>query len=120
MEGGNVWPLVTGESASIRDHVVIGWAPFANGRAKARVSVRDDRWNYVVGVGYEDPEPELYDLRQDPEERVNVVDRHPGEVEQQRRRIEAVIGGPLPGLMNECCDAGPSPISIYLERSKGA
>ena len=119
MEGMNAWPMVTGEVASIRDHVVIGWAPFCNGRAQARVSVRDDLWNYVVGVGYEDPTPELYDLRGDPEERVNVLQQHPDVVAQQRKRIERVIGGPLPGLMNECCDAGPAPISLYMERRKG-
>jgi hypothetical protein len=51
MEGRNAWPLVTGEMAAIRDHVVTGWARFSNGRAEARVSVRDDQWNYVVGVG---------------------------------------------------------------------
>ena len=119
MEGMNAWPMVTGEVASIRDHVVIGWAPFCNGRAQARVSVRDDLWNYVVGVGYEDPTPELYDLREDPEERVNVLQQHPDVVAQQRKRIERVIGGPLPGLMNECCDAGPAPIAMYMERRKG-
>jgi len=118
VEGMNAWPMVTGEAVSIRDHVVIGWAPFCNGRAEARVSVRDDLWNYVVGVGYEDPTPELYDLRKDPEERANVVEDHPDVVARQRERIERVIGGPLPGLMNECCDAGPAPISIYLERSR--
>ena len=51
MEGRNAWPLVTGEAAPIRDHVVIGWARFCNGRAEARGSVWDDQWNYVVGVG---------------------------------------------------------------------
>ena len=68
MEGRNAWPLAAAEAASIRDHVVIGWARLCNGRAEARVPVRDDQWNYVVGVGYEDPDPELHDLRQDPED----------------------------------------------------
>jgi arylsulfatase A-like enzyme len=119
MEGQNAWPVVMGQAEGIRDYVVIGWARFCNGRAEARVSVRDEGWNYVVGVGYEDQEPELYDLREDPEERNNVVHRYPDVVTMQRKRIEAVIGQPLPGLMNECCDAGPAPISTYLTRRGG-
>ncbi len=117
-EGLDAWPLVTGKARAIRDHVVIGWAKFCQGRALARASVRDRRWNYVVGVGYEDAEPELYDLTQDPGENKNVVSDHPEVAALQRRRIEAVIGQQLPGMMNECCDAGPSPGSVYWEKRR--
>ena len=117
-EGLDAWPLVTGEAQAIRDHVVTGWATFCNGRATARASARDAGWNYVVGIGYDDPQPELYDLHADPEEDTNVVAHHPDIVALQRRRIEQVIGQKLPGLMNECCDAGPSPSSIYWTRRR--
>lgn len=103
LDGVDFWPLATGEGESIRDHVVIGWADWANGRARGRVSVRDDEWNYVVGTGYEDEGPQLYDLRSDPNENTNVVDEHPNAVAKQRARIEAVMRQPLPGLHEEVC-----------------
>ena len=67
-EGENLWPLVTGEQASIRERIVTGWAdggPSVN--ARARVSVRDDRWNFCTAVGYADEGgDELFNLDQRP------------------------------------------------------
>jgi arylsulfatase A-like enzyme len=103
LDGRDFWPLVTGETESIRDHVVIAWADWAEGRARGRVSVRDDEWNYVVGTGYEDETPELYRLTDDPDEDRNVVDNFPDVVATQRRRIETVMRQPMPGQHTEFC-----------------
>ena len=103
MDGMDFWPLVTGESQRIRDHVVIAWADWAEGRARGRVSVRDDEWNYVVGTGYEDESAQLYDLENDPNEDTNVVHQHPEVLAKQRARIEVVLKQPLPGLHEEVC-----------------
>ena len=120
VDGENVWPLVTGERDSVRDHIVTGWAVFGSGNAGARASVRDDEWNYVTTVHEEDPQPELYHLPSDREERVNVHAQYPGVAERQRERLEAVVGRPIPAQLNEVCDHPvPSPLSQYLRARYG-
>ncbi|MGC9348854.1 MAG: sulfatase [Anaerolineae bacterium] len=114
-DGEGAWTLVTGEREALRDHIVGGWAGFVVGNAGGRASVRDDTWNYVVTVHEEDPEPELYYLPDDPEENHNVHDKHPEVVAQQRRRLEAVVGQPLPAQLNEVCDPSPPPLRVYLQ-----
>ena len=113
-DGENVWPLVTGQRESIRDHVVTGWAESNNGRAGGRASVRDDQWNYVVAVSEDDPNAELYHLPSDPNEKENVIGQHPDVVDKQRNRLEAVLGQPLPATLNEVSDtAAPPPRRLY-------
>ena len=116
-DGENAWDLVTGRKKAIRDHVVTGWASWSNGTAVGRASVRDDEWNFVTNVGQEDKAPELYDLKSDTDEEQNVYDKHPEVVEKQTKRLEAVLGHPLPAIQNEVCDrAAPAPGIAY--RSK--
>ncbi len=103
MDGLDFWPLVTGEAEAIRDHVVIAWADWADGRARGAVSVRDDRWNFQTKTGQEDDAPALYDLSEDPNEDANVIADHPEVAEMQRRRVEAVMRRPLPGRHEEMC-----------------
>ena len=112
--------LVTGEQKVLRDHVVTAWATFVTGNAGGRASVRDEEWNYVVRVHEEDPAPELYHLPSDPDERHNVHDQHPEVVAHQRRRLEAVVGGPLPATLNEVCDPAPAPVVTFLRNRFGS
>jgi arylsulfatase A-like enzyme len=114
VDGLDVWPLVTRDTESVRDHVVIGWAEFSMGPAKGRASVRDEKWNYTVSLDKPE-EQELFDLTTDPEETHNVASDHPDVVSQQRNRVESVIGQPLPAVFLEVCDQGPSPGAMYLE-----
>lgn len=102
-DGADVWPVVTGATEKVRDYAVIGWAGWSSGTAKGRASVRDDGWNYVVGVGEPDPNPELYDLTTDPGERLNVHDQHPEVVAQRRQWLEAVLRQPVEAPQNEVC-----------------
>ena len=120
-DGENVWPLVTGESESIRDHIVTGWAGWSEGTASGRASVRDDEWNYTVAVGQQDDTPELFHLATDPDEKKNVASEHPDIVGKQRTRLEAVLGKPLPAIQNEVCDSAASaPGNLYrANRRKG-
>jgi arylsulfatase A-like enzyme len=115
VDGSDAWPLVTGEQQALRDHIVTGWASFSMGSAGGRAAVRDDRWNYVTTVHEPDPEPELYDLAADPQERTNVHARYPDVVTRQRRRLEAVLGQPLPARLNEACDPAPAPLHVLLQ-----
>jgi hypothetical protein len=45
-----------------------------------------------------------------------VHDQHPQVAALQRRRLEAVVGQPLPAQLNEVCDPAPAPMSIYLRK----
>lgn len=119
VDGESVWPLVTGEKQSIRDRIVCGWAEFATGNATARVSVRTDGWNFVHAVGRKEDTPELYDTKADPDENVNVIDNHREVADELGREIEAVIGQPLPGVLNEVCDPEQSPMGLFLAKRKG-
>jgi len=110
-DGENVWPVVTGQQQSVRDHCVIGWAGWSSGTAKGRASVRDDDWNYVVSVGEPDPNPELYNLAADPDEVTNVHDKHPAVVAERKARLEAVLKQPAEEPQNEVC-AHPVPVPI--------
>jgi len=113
-DGVDVWPLATGAKSSVRDHVVIGWADWAQGTARGRASIRDGQWNYVVGVGYEDEQPELYHVTEDPDEENNVIELHPHVVSMQRKRLEAVLGQAPEAPQNEVCDRqAPPPFALY-------
>ena len=115
VDGADIWPLVTGEVKTVRDHVVIGWASFANGPATGRASVRDDQWNYTVSLN--DPsKEELFDLAADPDENINIAADHPDVVALQRSRIQAVIHQPLPATFNEVCDPLARPIRPICAR----
>ena len=116
-DGENVWPLVTGERDSIRDHVVIGWAGWGSGSITKRASVRDDEWNYIVTIDKEDPDAELYYLPSDPDEKNNIIANHPEIVSKQRTRLEAVLGQPLPARLNEITDhPAPPPFNTYIQK----
>ena len=119
MEGTDIWPLVTGEEKAIRDHVVIGWAGWADGPAVGYASVRDQDWNYIVSIGKKEVEQKLFSLADDPEEQNDVADGHPQIVRKQRDRVEAVIGSRVTAPQLEVCDrAAPAPIlRLFAARS---
>jgi arylsulfatase A-like enzyme len=119
VDGQDAWTLVTGKRKQLRDHVVIGWAGFVTGPAGGRASVRDEEWNYVVSVHEEDPQPELYHLASDAAEMANVHEEHPDVVARQRRRLEAVVGQPLPAQLNEVCDPAPPAMAYFLRGRLG-
>ncbi len=116
VDGQEAWSLVTDERETLRDHIVTGWAGFAIGNPDGRASVRDETWNYTVSILDENPDPELYNVRLDPEERNNVYDEYPEVAARQRTRLEAVLGQPLPARLNEVCDPSPAPLATYLSR----
>jgi len=51
--------------------------------------VRTDRWKFILA-----PQPELYDLEHDPQEKENVIKHHRTEAEQLQNLIWEVIGPP--------------------------
>lgn len=73
--GGDDGPRTAVFSESQVGRLSYGWSGLR--------SIRTVEWKYVDA-----PEPELYSLADDAEERVNVAEDHPGTVESLQRRIE--------------------------------
>ncbi len=116
-DGEDLWPLVTGEKSSIRDRIITGWAEFATGNARGRVSVRDDNWNFCTSVGYADENgDELFNVIDDPEEQQNVASDYPAVVAERRAEVEGLLGQPLPGRLVEVCDPAPGPMTHWLSQ----
>ena len=87
VQGADIWPMLCGEGGPTRERI---FSPFGR-----YASVRTRRWNYVIPWA---PLPEgrrarheLYDLEADPEELVNVLDRHPDVAEELRVALNEKI-----------------------------
>jgi arylsulfatase A-like enzyme len=76
--GDSFWPLVTGQTRSLRDHAVQGYGWIA--------AIRTREWNYSQiwkPEAYEGKYlPQLYALEEDPEELTNVAEKHPDVVQR--------------------------------------
>jgi len=85
--GVDVWPKAPGAAATDRDHVVIAYSWIA--------SVRTHEWNYSAvwnKAKYKgDYPPQLYDLKADPDELHNVIDKHPDVARALHAKIDAYI-----------------------------
>jgi len=92
MDGGSFWKLMTGEAESIHEEIFVQFGSFA--------AVRTRKWHYFQHTKGEDrgKGPCLYDLENDPEERVNVLEGYPEVVEEMRKRLEERLGRPLPEI----------------------
>jgi choline-sulfatase len=88
-QGRNLMPLVGGDRSQAPDaayaetyfpRLFMNWA--------ALRSIQDARWKYIAA-----PEPELYDLTNDPGERTNVALREAGRTAALKRAFDAMTGG---------------------------
>ena len=103
LDGLDLGPLLRGELRSVRDAVLFTYDDHqaatalqdGAGQPNRIRCVRDARWKYAVYLdpdGRAAPEYELYDLRSDPDELRNLLDRatgraHVAEHDQERRRL---------------------------------
>jgi tetratricopeptide (TPR) repeat protein len=71
----------------------MNWAPLR--------SIQDERWKFIDA-----PEPELYDLSRDPQERSNLAAREPSRVTALRRAVDALTGGNSGAMSARAVDAG--------------
>ena len=109
LDGQDAWQLVTGNKQKLRSRVVSGWGNWA--------SVRDDNWNCVLNPTTEDGHPKLFDLCEDPDERVNVARFFEDVVADCRRHLEGLIGAPFPVRFKHQPDAGDyMTLSSYFKR----
>jgi arylsulfatase A-like enzyme len=85
--GSNFWPLVTGETKSLRDYAVqaYGWI----------AAVRTPEWNYSQiwkPEAYQGKySPQLYNLEKDPEELKNFADNYPDIVRQLSAKLNEYL-----------------------------
>jgi len=80
MHGRSFMPLLTGEQAEFRDHIICGYH-----QAPHRV-IRDKQWSLIVRPEGEDDE--LYDLANDPGEQTNLIAEH----REKARKLAAHLG----------------------------
>jgi arylsulfatase A-like enzyme len=105
--GEDFWPLVTGKrTGGLRDVVTGGFGRYA--------FVRTALWNYQAAwFNREAPntrKPELYDLRNDPEELVNVVEKHPDVAGELDAKLAEVLKNAA--ATSGTTDAGEAPAAI--------
>jgi arylsulfatase A-like enzyme len=85
--GRNAWPLVTGETKSLHEHVIQGFSWVA--------AVRTREWNYNQVWKANAPQvpyaPQLYNLEKDPKELMNVAARYPDVVRQLSALLKEYI-----------------------------
>ena len=81
-DGQNMWDLVTGAEAKLRDHAITGYGNFG--------SIHTDKWHYLQNVWGKDPGlgPQLYDVVSDHGETKNVIDNHPDVVADLKPKLE--------------------------------
>jgi arylsulfatase A-like enzyme len=109
LDGQSAWPLVTGQKTELWQRIITGWLTWA--------SLRDARWNCILNPTTADGQPKLYDLVADPDEKVNVANRHPLIVADCRRQLEGLLGSPFPVRYKHQPDAGEyMTLSSYFKR----
>ncbi len=83
MHGKSAWRLVTGDEEKLRDVVITGYY-----ESRHRC-VRDENWSFISRV---DPEPdELYNLQEDPAEKVNVLEKYPEKAEELWSKLGVIF-----------------------------
>ena len=81
--GENFWPLVTGETKTLHEHLVqcYGWIG----------AVRTPEWNYSQVVNQQrygrEYKPQLYNLEKDPQELTSVADQYPDVVQDLSAKL---------------------------------
>lgn len=115
LEGFDLWPLVTGDGAPRRDHVITGYDRFC--------SVRDPYWNLIIDTLDPARELRLFNLGEDPREERNVAAENPEVVTVQVARLEELLGAPLPATYRHRPiwggDASPFLVRRLRERKLG-
>ena len=96
--GKNFWPLVSGEAASIHDHVVqsYGWVAAIRNKEWSYTEIwkpdaREEKYRKFPGAAETPYQPQLYNLQDDPKELTDVADKHPDVARQMSARLKDYI-----------------------------
>jgi choline-sulfatase len=85
VQGTSLAPAFEGKSVPASYAYIETLYPKINMRWAELRGIRTSRWKYIRA-----PKPELYDLRQDPAETMNVIGSHPVEAQQLEASLKAV------------------------------
>jgi arylsulfatase A-like enzyme len=85
LDGVDVWPTISDGKPSRRDEIVYNVEMF-------RGAVRKGEWKLVWRTTLPS-KLELFNLAQDPSEKLNVADQHPDKVQDLRKRVEELAAG---------------------------
>lgn len=94
--GRSLMPVIRGHVEAVREAIISGYYA-----APDRV-VRDLEWSYIRRPG--DEPDELYNLREDPQERENLIDRHPEQAQRLAAKFGSLYrlkGAPVKGLQGK-------------------
>lgn len=91
VQGTSLVPTFSGKQAPAGDSYIETLFPRINMSWAELRGIRTGRWKYIRA-----PQPELYDLTQDPGETRNVIPAHAAEVRQLEARLNAISGGQKP------------------------
>ena len=124
--GANLWPLVTGETNSIRDSVVhtYGWVGAVRTQEWSyseiwKPEARQDRFSVRPGAPPAIYKPQLYNLEKDSEELTDVADQYPDVCRKMSSRMKEYIAsgeGLTFGSFNQkpSLDTG----EVYVQKSR--
>jgi arylsulfatase A-like enzyme len=87
MDGQDIWPLAAGQVEAVYDRVFTQFGQFA--------AVRDMEWHYFQNIRGDNSGkgPCLYDLKSDPKETINVVEKHPDVVATMKAYLDERFSG---------------------------
>jgi arylsulfatase A-like enzyme len=85
LDGFDIWPTISEGKPSPRDEIVYNIEMF-------RGAVRKGDWKLVWRATLPS-KVELFDLKEDPSEKINVADQHPDKVKELQKRIDELAGG---------------------------
>jgi len=96
--GSNLWPLVTGETRSLRDFVVhtYGWVGCARNQEWSYTEIwkpeaPQDKFSVSPGAPPAFYKPQLYNLEKDPEELTDVADQYPDICKRMSSKMKEYI-----------------------------
>jgi arylsulfatase A-like enzyme len=93
LDGLDIWPTISEGKPSPREEVIYGIEPF-------RAAIRQGDWKLVWQATLPS-RVELFNLAQDPEERINLADKNPEKVAELQQRIQVLSREATPPLILE-------------------
>lgn len=84
MNGKSFWPIIKGEKEKIRNWIVTGY------HESLHRCIRDKEWSFILRPDGE--QSELYNLKDDPKEKKNLIDNHPEKAKEFISRLGICFG----------------------------
>ena len=86
MQGRSIQPIVEGKKDKIREYIVTGY------HESTHRCVRDKEWSFILRP--KEQKDELYNLKEDPKEKNNLIDEYPEKAREMASKIAAYFRNP--------------------------